>query len=577
MLAELRIRNFAVIEEAALSFAAGLNVLSGETGAGKTIVMTALGLLLGGRAAPELVRVGAREAVVEGVFEIEGERPLAGVAEWLDPNNPRELIIRRVIAEGGRSRASINGNIATVQSLAQLGASLVQIYGQHEQQSLLQRENHLLILDRHGGLEGELVAYHELYQRAVESRRRLAELDSRERARGDLLELARFRLSELEGARLAAGEDDELSSERTVLANATRLIEAASQAEQALYGAEGAAVDLISQARARLSEAATMDPALNHPLEMIVTAQTHLQEAAHSLSAYAARIEADPLRLEQVEARLQELSRLKRKYGGTIESAIQILGRARAEIAELESAAETRAMAEAEMHHVLRQLFEAARRLSNHREREAVELKRSMDSELKTLGMRNAEFEARIGRLAASDAEFTEDGIAAGPSGIDTAEFYLAPNLGQTPIPIQRVASGGELSRVMLALKRLEAKRRGVATLIFDEVDAGIGGAAAEIVGRKLKQLARFHQILCITHLAQIAAFAESHFLVEKQERRGATRSRVTELASPDRAGEVARMLGGDEGSDKFLRAARELVNRARQQGMEMREEKGGK
>jgi len=565
MLTELRIRNFAVIEEAALWFASGLNVLSGETGAGKTIVMTALGLLLGGRSSPELVRMGAREAVVEGVFEIEGEAPIAGAAEWLDADNPRELIIRRVIAEAGRSRVSVNGKLATLQALAQLGAALVQIYGQHEQQSLLQRENHLLILDRHAGLETELAAYRELYQRARERRVRLAELERRERERSDLLELARFRVSELENARLIAGEDAELSSERIVLTNAARLAEAANAAEQMLYGAEGAAIDLVSRARARLAEAAAIDPALNSALEMIVAAQVNLEEAARTLSAYAERIEADPARLEQIEARLQELSRLKRKYGGTIESALETLVRSRTEMAELEAAAETRAAAEAEMRQALEQLFDAARRLSSRRQRNAAELKHRMEAELKTLGMRNAEFDPRIGRLAAADAEFTYDGLAAGPSGIDTVEFDLAPNLGQVPIPLQRVASGGELSRVMLALKRLEAQRRGVATLIFDEVDAGIGGAAAEIVGRKLKQLARFHQILCVTHLAQIAAFADSHFVVEKEERGGSTRSHVSELKSSDRAAEIVRMLGGNEGSDKFLRAARELVNRARQ------------
>jgi len=559
MLTELRIRNFAVIEEAALEFAAGLNVLSGETGAGKTIVMTALGLLIGGRASPELVRMGAREAVVEGVFEVEGDTPLAIAEQWLDPENPRELIIRRAIAEGGRSRVSINGNIATLQSLTQLGTTLVQIYGQHEQQSLLQRENHLVILDRHAGLESELAAYRELYQRAIESRRRLAELERRERERGELLELARFRVSELENACLIADEDAELSSERTVLANATRLAEAANEAEQALYGAEGAAVDLISQARARLADAAAIDPALSGPLEIIMTAQANLEEVARFLSAYARRGQADPVRREQ------KLSRLKRKYGGAIETAIETLARSRAEIAELEASAQTRAVAEAEMRRLLEQLFEAAQRLSSRREQNALELKRSMEAELKTLGMRNAEFDARIGRLASADAEFTQDRIAAGPLGIDTIEFYLAPNLGQAPIPIQRVASGGELSRVMLGLKRLEAQRRGVASLIFDEVDAGIGGAAAEIVGRKLKQLARFHQILCVTHLAQIAVFADRHFVVEKEERRGSTRSRVSELQSAGRAGELARMLGGDEDSDKFLRAARELVNRARQ------------
>jgi DNA repair protein RecN (Recombination protein N) len=563
MLTELRIRNFAVIEEATLAFDGGLNVLSGETGAGKTIVMTALALLLGGRALPEFVRAGAREAVVEGVFELEGEAPISGTTEWLDPENPREFIIRRSIGEGGRSRASINGKIASLQSLAELGLALVQVYGQHEHHSLLQRENHLLILDRHAGLEPELRAYRELYQRAVESRKRLAELERREQERRELLELATFRLTELEAARLRPGEDQELAAEREVLVNATRLAEAANAADHVLYGGEGAAVDLISTAQARLVEAAAIDPTLNEPLEMVIAAKTNLEEAARALSAYAARIEADPIRLEQVDARLRELARLKRKYGGSIESALETLVRTREEIAQLTNASETRASVQVETQRLTKELLEAAKRLSARREREAVELKRGMEGELKALGMRHAAFDVRVSRLA--DGEFTEDGIAAGPFGIDSVEFYLSPNLGQPAIPIQRIASGGELSRVMLGLKRLEAQRRSIATLIFDEIDAGIGGATAEVVGRKLKQLARFHQILCVTHLAQIAVFADRHFVVEKEERAGSTRSRISQLEPPDRLAELARMLAGDEANEKFLRAARELINRTRQ------------
>jgi DNA repair protein RecN (Recombination protein N) len=564
MLTELRIRNFALIEEAELSFGPGLNVLSGETGAGKTIIMTALGLVTGGRASPEFIRMGAKEAVVEGVFELEGEAPFPDIGEWISDENPRELVIRRTIAEGGRSRVTINNNLATVQALMRLGTALVQIYGQHEQQSLLQRENHLAILDRYAGLEGEVAGYRSLYDRACALRARLNELERRERQRAELLELARFRVAELERGQLTAGEDDELSAERLVLANAARLAEAASTAEQALYGAEDAAIDLVSQVQARLAEAAVLDPQLNSPLEMIMAARANLEEAARTLAAYAARIEADPARLEQIETRLQELTRLKRKYGGSIESALQVLANSRAELVELEAAEETRSAAETELNGAVEQLFAAARQLSTKRQHEAIELKRRIEAELKTLGMRNAEFEARVVGLGEEEAAFTRDGVAAGPAGMDSVAFYLAPNLGQMPVPLQRVASGGELSRMMLALKRLEAQRRGVATMIFDEVDAGIGGAAGEIVGRKLKQLARFHQILCVTHLAQIAAFADSHFLVEKEERKGATRSRVTALKTADRSGEIARMLGGDESSDKFIRAARELLSRAR-------------
>jgi len=564
MLIELRIRNFAVIEEAALAFGPGLNVLSGETGAGKTIIMTALGLLIGGRGSPDLIRAGAKEAVVEGIFELEGEAPIVEAAQWLADDNPRELVIRRVIAEGGRSRVSINDNTATVQGLARMGAALVQIYGQHEQQTLLQRENHQQILDRHAGLEGELAAYRALYERAQEVRARLADLERREGERAGLLELARFRASELERAELTAGEDVDLAAARTVLANAAKLAEAAAAVEQALYGGDGAAIDVVSRAHTRLAEAATLDPKLSEPLEMIASARANLEEAAHTLHAYAARIEADPARLEQVESRLQELTRLKRKYGGTLETAIETLERSRNEIVELEAVAENRAETEAALGQLIDQLLAQATELNHRRVDDGAELKRRMETELRSLGMRNAVFEARLGKAPAGEADFSRDGLALGPAGFDTVEFYLAPNLGQPPLPLARIASGGELSRVMLALKRLEAQRRGVATMIFDEVDAGIGAAVAEIVGRKLKQLARFHQILCVTHLAQIAAFADSHFVVEKEERRGATRSRVAALKPADQPAEVARMLGGDESSDKFVRAARELLDRAR-------------
>jgi len=563
MLTELRIRNFAVIEEAALCFGPGLNVLTGETGAGKTIVMTALGLLLGGRASPEAIRTGAKEAVVEGVFELEGEAPLPEAADWLSEDNPRELLIRRVVAEGGRSRVTINDSLATVNALTRIGGALVQIYGQHEQQSLALRENHQQILDRHAGLEAELEAYFAAYENAREIRERLADLERRERERAELLEIARFRVAELERAALVAGEDDSLAADRAVMANATRLAEAANAAEQSLYGGEGAVIDVIARAIARLAEAAAIDPKLANTLELITTAHANLDEAARSLGAYAAQIEADPKRLEEVDNRLQEVARLKRKYGGTVDSALETLERSRREIAELEAVGETRTATEVELAHALSDLLECARKLHQRRAHDAAGLKRRMEAELKTLGMRSAIFESRLSPIAIEGAAFVHDGIALGPSGFDVVEFYLSPNLGQPPLPLAKVASGGELSRVMLALKRLEAQRRGVATIIFDEVDAGIGGAVGEIVGRKLKQLASFHQILCVTHLAQIAAFADRHFAVEKEERRGTTRSRTTALEEADRPAAIARMLGGAETSDKFVRAARELIERA--------------
>ncbi len=563
MLVELRIRNFAIIEEAALEFGPGLNVLTGETGAGKTIILSALGLLLGGRASPELVRADTREAVIEGLFELEGETAIPALSPEPRPAEQSELLIRRVIAEGGRSRVTIDGELATVQTLSRFGGALVQVYGQHEQQSLLRAESHETILDRYAGLEKPLARYRELYARAHELKARLEELARLERERANIIELARFRVTELERAELVSGEDEALMSERTVLVNAARLGAAAHESEEMLYGAEGAAVDIIARAEALLSEAAALDAKLAEPLEMLHGARANLEEAARALAAYAGKIEADPARLEQVENRLQELARLKRKYGGSIDEALLTLEKSRAELAEVESVAESKAAAEAELESALAELAGAAKELGAARTAGASELKRRMEAELRTLGMRSAVFEARLAPLQAGEGGFDVGGVALGPSGSDTVEFHLSPNLGQPPMPLARIASGGELSRVMLALKRLEAQRRGVATMIFDEVDAGIGGEIAQIVGRKLRELARFHQILCVTHLPQIASFADRHFMVEKEERRGSTRSRVRQLEDAERVEEIGRMLGGAEITEKFRRAAKEMLGRA--------------
>ncbi|HEV3114843.1 MAG TPA: DNA repair protein RecN [Candidatus Binataceae bacterium] len=562
MLLELRIRNFAIIDQVALEFGPGLNVLSGETGAGKTIIMNALGLLLGMRASPEMVRADQKEAVVEGLFEVEGEGLAPELLAGLERPAPRELIVKRVVSEAGRSRVLINDEMATVQTLARIGAALVEVYGQHEQQSLLRTENHLTIVDRFAALEADLAAYRGAFGRARECSARLAGLEQRARDRERRLEAAQFELGELERAQLDADDERELAAQRAILANAARLIGAVGAAEQLLMDQDGAAADLMGRAQAALGEAAGLDPKLAEPLELIGSARVGLEEAVHSLRLYRERIEADPGRLEQIDNRMAEIARLKRKYGGSVETALATLERLRAEVAELEHVEESIAGLKAEAARELAQAASIARQLSQARKGAGARLKQKMQAELKTLGMRNAVFEARLTPFN-GDSGLECEGLRMGADGIDECEFQIAPNLGQPPMALVKIASGGELSRVMLALKRLEAQRRGVATMIFDEVDAGIGGAVADVVGRKLKELSRFHQILCITHLPQIASFANRHFRVEKEERRGTTTSKVTELDRPQRVEELARMLGGAEVSDRFRRAARELLQRA--------------
>jgi DNA repair protein RecN (Recombination protein N) len=467
-----------------------------------------------------------------------------------------------VVSEAGRSRVLINDEMATVQTLARIGAALVEVYGQHEQQSLLRTENHLTIVDRFAALEADLAAYRGAFGRARECSARLAGLEQRARDRERRLEAAQFELGELERAQLDADDERELAAQRAILANAARLIGAVGAAEQLLMDQDGAAADLMGRAQAALGEAAGLDPKLAEPLELIGSARVGLEEAVHSLRLYRERIEADPGRLEQIDNRMAEIARLKRKYGGSVETALATLERLRAEVAELEHVEESIAGLKAEAARELAQAASIARQLSQARKGAGARLKQKMQAELKTLGMRNAVFEARLTPFN-GDSGLECEGLRMGADGIDECEFQIAPNLGQPPMALVKIASGGELSRVMLALKRLEAQRRGVATMIFDEVDAGIGGAVADVVGRKLKELSRFHQILCITHLPQIASFANRHFRVEKEERRGTTTSKVTELDRPQRVEELARMLGGAEVSDRFRRAARELLQRA--------------
>ena len=570
MLVELRISNLAVIRESALEFGPGLNVLSGETGAGKTIIMSALGLLLGMRASAEMIRTGAAEMVVEAVFELEGDSKLPAALADLGDGNSNDngdtttLVIRRSIADGGRSRVLINGSLSSVNMLARLGAGLVQVYGQHEQQTLLRSESHREILDRHADLETDLAEYRAAYDHAHHLKAKLDELARSESEQSAILELARFRIAELERAQLQAGEDEELARERSILTNAARLALAADEANNLLDGPDGSALDSAARAHARVNEVLAFDQKLGAIVELIEAGRANLDEAARALADYGADIAANPARLEEIESRIQELTRLKRKHGGTIEAALETLHRARAEIQSIENISGDRAAAEHDLAAAMKDLARLADVLSERRHTGAAELSESMAAEMKTLGMKNAAFDARVSAIAPDEGRLVIGDRAYGADGADAVEFFFSPNLGQPPMPLLKIASGGELSRVMLALKRLEADQRGLPTMIFDEVVAGIGGEIAQVVGRKLKQLARFHQVLCVTHLPQIAAYADRHFVVEKRESKGATVSRVSVLEPGERTEEIARMLGGAEVSDRLRRAAREMLDRAR-------------
>src|SRR5579875_2130262 len=410
MLATLRIRRLAVLDEATIEFGPGLNVISGETGAGKTLVMNALALITGARASAEMVRPDSHEAVVEALFDLEGVRLAPELAQSLELEDTRELLIRRVIAEGGRSRATVNGALATMQTLARLGANLIQIFGQHEQHELLRSESHLAILDRYAELADELEHYRGLYERALKLKAQLEKIRQAAQERSKRLELLRFQLSELSAANLTPDEDQEIAQKREFLANATRLNAAASDVEHLLYSGESAVVDALGRA----------------------------------------------------QARLEQLNRIKRKYGGSIESALETLAQVEREIAELDDSEHMEASLASEYEAVLAKTAQAAKELSQRRQAAATDLKAKVESELKTLGIRNPVFVPRLSRLPAHATSLSCDGLGLGPEGSDDVEFNIAFNLGQPPMPLAKVASGGELSRVMLAIKCLEARRRSV-------------------------------------------------------------------------------------------------------------------
>ncbi|MBI5542419.1 MAG: DNA repair protein RecN [Deltaproteobacteria bacterium] len=566
MLCALRIQNFAIIDELEVRFGPGFNALTGETGAGKSILVDALHLVLGGRARAEVIRTGADEATVEALFEGMdlGDR-LAGLGL---PTGGGELLIRRVIHRSGRGRAWINGAIATVGLLEQTCRGLVDISGQHEHVSLLDPQLHLSLLDGWADLHGTVARYREAFDRfaaAVRERAGLA-MDDVERARrADYLS---FQIAEIERLDPQVGEDESLSQERKRLASATKLRAAAEESERALYSGESAAADLLGVALGRLQDAAAIDPALEPVLSSLKTARIELEESARALAGYVRGVAADPARLAEVDERLEALKRLCRKHGGDLSVALARRDEMKTELSRVERHAERLSELDGQIAALGEEGLRMAQELSLRRRQAAGEFARAVESELAHLAMGKTAFAVQV--QPASPPEGQAEGEGAGawrvgghvltPKGIDTCELLLSPNPGEEAKPLSRIASGGELSRVMLAIKRALAKTDPVPTYVFDEVDAGIGGAVAEVVGRMLKDVSRERQVLCITHLPQIAACADAHYTVAKRIKEGRTTSRVEALGTTARTKEIARMLAGVEITPAAMKNAEEML-----------------
>jgi DNA repair protein RecN (Recombination protein N) len=551
MLQELVVENYAVVERLRIHFHSGLNLLTGETGSGKSIVVDALGLLLGGRASADMVRTGESRARVAGIFDV---RDHTAIRRLLEPSGLEiedgELLVEREILAGGKSRAFVGSRPVAVSLLKEMAPYLGDIHGQHDQQLLFVADAQRDMLDQFAANREPLERAAILYQRWRATAAELDELERNEQEKLRLLDLWSFQRKEIESAAIAPEEDTALENERRVLQNVQRLEEAANTAYAAVYDAPESALSLTRAAARRVDELCRIDSSLEILREQLKAADLGLQEVSYALRDYLSRLEANPGRLEEVETRLAAIDKLKRKYGQSIDEVLAFLEEVRRQIAAVEHAGERMEELRREQKRVAGEFEKLSADLTARRAAAARKLEKKVETELAALAMAGTVF-----RVAINPAPWSADGA-------DRVDFLVSPNLGEEPRPLEKVASGGEISRLALALKTcLAAPRIGPPrTLVFDEVDAGVGGGAAEGVGRRLKKLAVNNQVLCVTHLPQIASFADHHYLVEKRESKGRTEATVEELDGPARTREVGRMLSGQKLTPEALKHAEQLI-----------------
>ena len=562
MLKELRIKNFAIIDELHVHFGHGLHVFTGETGAGKSIIIEALSLALGGRASAEMIRSGEEMASIEAAFDLIDQPAIAELASahGIDIAGD-ELVIRRAIS-ASRNRVYVNGALSTVSVLELLGAKLVEIHGQYEQQTLLHPEHQLDIFDSYAGVLDLRRALERHYYYSQGLRKRLAELAAQADERLRRQQLLQFQLQEIDRAELRAGEEDELRAERQILLHTEKLLQVTQSGGELLYAGEDTIIERLGRVLSMVDEVSTIDPTLKPVLEDLRAALYQLEEAGRTLGDYASRVEFDPVRLGEIEERLAELSAMRRKYGATVEEILSQRGSLATELETLQQQAENVDVLRDEVASVEHQLREQALELSQRRVAVGEALERAVEGELHALSMSGARFVIAFRRTGDPTGYITlgDTPVALSPTGIETVEFLFTSNPGEEPRPLAKIASGGEISRVMLALKSILAAIEHVPTLVFDEVDAGIGGGVAEVVGRKLKGLTAACQVFCITHLPQVASRGDVHFLIEKQVVSGRTVTAVRPLTQRERVDEIARMSGGLVITETTRKLAAELL-----------------
>lgn len=564
MLATLRVRNFVLIDQLELELGPGLNVLTGETGAGKSILVDAIGLLLGGRASPDVIRQGADDAEVEALFSLEPGEPAIERLNAVGVPHRGELVIRRVVTQGGRSRAYLNGRLCTVTELGAIGPLLMDIASQHESVSLTDPNTHLHYLDDFA----ELVAEREVVASRFDALHKLAQQCKAEaelvKSRAQREAFLKFQLAAIDEVDPQPGEETELHAERNRLRNADRIMSSAQRGISRITDDEGAISDDLGRIAADLHSASAFEPAFEPIAAAIDAARAELQEASWQLSRIAERVESDPNRLEEIDGRLFALEKLRRQYGPDLEDVLRERDKLRSEYEALSTSEERLAELEAARVKLMDEVGELARELSERRADAAHRLADCITRELAQLGMGAARVVVEVAPLEAEDqGALNYQGARLSRDGIDRVEFLIAPNKGVDPKPLRRVASGGELSRSLLALKRVLADVAPAGAYIFDEVDAGVGGAVAEAIGRAMADVAKHRQAICITHLAQIASFGTTHFVVRKFVEDNVTRSAIHEVKGKNRVQELARMISGATVTDAARKAATEMLRAA--------------
>ena len=559
MLRELHIKNFSIIDDITIEFEKGFNVITGETGAGKSIIFNAFSLALGERAAGDIIRKGAEEAVIEAYLDIDPSLFPPPVRQYLaDSGVDTEdgLILKRVISAHGKNRAYINGSIASVQTLSEISRNLVDVHGQYEHQSLLSAEKQIDLLDAYGDLMRDRQEVKTVYERILIIRQQIAALSDKERERAQRMDTLTFQVNEISAAELREGEDQNLEEEAKILNSAGRLAELANRSYDMLYSAESACIEDLAHILDDLREMAAIDARAADAAASVENALPLLEETAYFLRDYKDSIEFSPERVEQVQEKLALIQNLKRKYGSSIEEILTYRTAAERDLDDLQNSEEKISFLQRELGDLKTVLTEKALSLSKKRKRAAKKIETGIVSRLNELSMPDTAFSIRITHEKGDD---TTDGLKADETGVDSIEFLISPNPGEDLKPLSKIVSGGELSRIMLALKSMLARGDRIPVLVFDEIDAGIGGNTAGTVARKLKDLSSDHQVICITHLPQIASYAGNHLKIEKSRKKNRTVVDISRIEQDKRAAEVARMLGG-EISDVSIRLAKAML-----------------